>query len=66
MNDILIYGANGYTALLILDLLAGSAVRPILAGRSAPAIEALAKRHGLPWRYELVTTWAKERRPAQR
>lgn len=50
MNDILIYGANGYTALLILDLLAGSAVRPILAGRSAPAIEALAKRHGLPWR----------------
>lgn len=29
-------------------------------------LKELHARHGLPWRYELVTTWAKERRPAQR
>jgi short subunit dehydrogenase-like uncharacterized protein len=50
MADWLIYGANGYTG----ELAAREAVRrglsPILAGRSADAVSALARELGLPFR----------------
>lgn len=48
--DILIYGANGYTAELITELALKEGAKPILAGRSADKIAPLAQRHGLPMR----------------
>ena len=49
-NDILIYGANGYTAGIILELAKKEMAMPILAGRSLDKIEPLAKRYGLTTR----------------
>jgi len=49
-NNILIYGANGYTAELIIELALTEGARPILAGRSAEKLAPLAKRHKLPLR----------------
>lgn len=49
-QDILIYGANGYTAELITELALKDGARPILAGRSDSKIAPLAQRHGLPMR----------------
>jgi short subunit dehydrogenase-like uncharacterized protein len=50
MSDWILYGANGYTG----ELAAREAVRrglaPILAGRNAPALEALGRELGLPVR----------------
>lgn len=46
----MIYGANGYTGQLIAEEAKRRGLRPILAGRSAPAIEALARRLDLPAR----------------
>jgi short subunit dehydrogenase-like uncharacterized protein len=46
----MLYGANGYTGRLVLDEALRRGLRPILAGRSAPAVEALAREHGLPAR----------------
>jgi short subunit dehydrogenase-like uncharacterized protein len=46
-NDILIYGANGYTARIILELAQKEGAKPILAGRSLDKIEPLAKKYGL-------------------
>ena len=43
----LLYGANGYTGELIAREAARRGLRPILAGRSRPAIEALARELGL-------------------
>lgn len=49
-QDILIYGANGYTAELIIEQALSEGARPILAGRSPDKIGPLAQRHGLPMR----------------
>ncbi len=46
-KSILIYGANGYTAELILQLALDEGAQPILAGRDASKLVPLAKRHGL-------------------
>lgn len=49
-EDILIYGASGYTAELIIDRAVAAGERPILGGRSAAKIGPLAQRLGLPAR----------------
>jgi len=46
----LIYGANGYTGELITRFAVERGMRPILAGRNAIAVEALAKKHHLDYR----------------
>lgn len=46
----LIYGANGYTGELITRYAAERGMKPILAGRNAIQIEALAKKHTLEYR----------------
>src|SRR6478752_7886693 len=46
----LIYGANGYTGELITRYAVERGLRPVLAGRNAIAIEALAKKHHLEYR----------------
>ncbi|GAA4450068.1 saccharopine dehydrogenase NADP-binding domain-containing protein [Nibrella saemangeumensis] len=50
MAEVLLYGANGYTAGLIIDLAGSYGVNLILAGRSAEKIKPLAERYGLPYR----------------
>ena len=44
---LLIYGANGYTGRLIVAEALTRGLRPILSGRSADAVRALAEAHGL-------------------
>lgn len=51
----LLYGANGYTGGLILERALSEGVRPILGGRNAAAVTALAKRHRLRSRAFEVT-----------
>ena len=46
----MIYGANGYTGQLIAELAGARGEKPILAGRNAGKVRALAERLGLPWR----------------
>lgn len=46
MPGYLIYGANGYTGSLIVEMSRERGVRPILAGRS-PDVKKLAEQHGL-------------------
>ena len=46
----MIYGANGYTGELIAREAVRRGQRPILAGRSAAPVQALANELGLPWR----------------
>jgi saccharopine dehydrogenase (NAD+, L-lysine-forming) len=43
----LLYGANGYTGTLVARLAAARGERPVLAGRSAGKVEALARELGL-------------------
>ncbi|MBK7907879.1 MAG: saccharopine dehydrogenase NADP-binding domain-containing protein [Gemmatimonadetes bacterium] len=43
----LIYGVTGYTGRLILEEALARGHRPVLSGRSAAAVEALARQHGL-------------------
>lgn len=50
MGGWMLYGANGYTAALILERALKAGHRPVLAGRNREAIEALAKQHDLPAR----------------
>ena len=50
MKNLLIYGANGYTGELITRFAAKQGLKPILAGRNAEKIEALAKRFEMPFR----------------
>lgn len=45
--SLLIYGANGYTGRLIVPIAIARGLRPILAGRDAPAVNALAAEHQL-------------------
>ena len=47
---LLVYGANGYTGELIVRRAVERGLRPILAGRSAPALERLAAELALPLR----------------
>ena len=49
-NSLLIYGANGYTGELITRYAVERGLRPLIAGRNAAAIEALAEKHGLEYR----------------
>lgn len=46
----LIYGANGYTGELITRFAAERGLKPILAGRNAEKIEALANKYGFEFR----------------
>lgn len=50
MSNFLIYGANGYTGELITRFAAERGLKPILAGRNAAKVEALAKQHGFDFR----------------
>ena len=45
--SLLIYGANGYTGRLIVPVAVSRGLRPILAGRDAAAVNALAEEHAL-------------------
>lgn len=46
-SGLLLYGANGYTGKLILEVALREGLRPVLAGRHAEAVEPIAKAHGL-------------------
>jgi short subunit dehydrogenase-like uncharacterized protein len=50
MSNFLIYGANGYTGELITRLAAEQGLKPVLAGRNAAKVEALANRYGFEFR----------------
>jgi short subunit dehydrogenase-like uncharacterized protein len=50
MADVLIYGANGYTGALIARTAVARGHRPVLAGRNASAVAALANELGLEHR----------------
>ncbi|MEO5558233.1 MAG: saccharopine dehydrogenase NADP-binding domain-containing protein [Dokdonella sp.] len=50
MDRILIYGANGYTGVLIAEEAVRRGLKPILAGRNRGALEALAQRLSLTCR----------------
>ncbi len=50
MGGWMLYGANGYTAKLILELALKAGHRPVLAGRNSAAINAMAVEYGLPAR----------------
>ena len=49
-SDILIYGANGYTAELITRLALAEGATPTLAGRNEAKVEAMAKELGFTYR----------------
>lgn len=49
-KNFLIYGANGYTGELITRFASEQGLKPILAGRNADKIEALAKQFEMPFR----------------
>ena len=49
-GGLLLYGANGYTGRLILEVALRDGLKPTLAGRRRDVIEPLAKAHGLPFR----------------
>ena len=46
-KPLLIYGVTGYTGRLILDEALARGLRPVLSGRNAAAVRALAAQHGL-------------------
>lgn len=50
MKNFLIYGANGYTGELIAKFAFEQGLRPILAGRNAEKIEAIAAQYGFEFR----------------
>ncbi|WP_374473328.1 trans-acting enoyl reductase family protein [Arenimonas sp.] len=45
--DWMIYGANGYTGRMMVEEAVKRGLKPVLAGRSAAALEPLAQKHGL-------------------
>ena len=50
MSDkLMLYGANGYTARLIIKELVGAGLKPGLAGRNQEKISALADKHGFEY-----------------
>jgi short subunit dehydrogenase-like uncharacterized protein len=50
MSQWLIYGANGFTGQLMAAEAVRRGLQPVLAGRNAPALQALGAKHGLPAR----------------
>src|SRR5712691_5153761 len=46
----IIYGANGYTGALVAEAARARGLAPVLAGRSADKVRALAEKLGLEWR----------------
>ena len=50
MKQMMIYGANGYSGRLIVEEAMARGLKPIVAGRNAAAIKALAQEHGLEQR----------------
>ncbi len=54
-RDWMIYGANGYTGELIVAEAVRRGLRPVLAGRNADGIRALAERYDLPARSFCLT-----------
>lgn len=56
-GNILIYGASGYTGKLVAQTAREQGLRPILAGRSADRVRAVAEPLGLSWRaFDLFDT----------
>ncbi|MHB9880308.1 saccharopine dehydrogenase family protein [Pacificimonas sp. ICDLI1SI03] len=49
-GDLLFYGAYGYTGRLVTERAVARGLSPILAGRNADRVEALARQYGLRWR----------------
>lgn len=49
-SNFLLYGANGYTGRLIIDLAAAYGLKPILAGRNEKSILQLADKYSLDYR----------------
>ncbi|MFD2571392.1 saccharopine dehydrogenase family protein [Spirosoma soli] len=49
-STFLLYGANGFTAQLIIDLANSFGLTPILAGRNETKVKPLAEKHGLSYR----------------
>ena len=49
-KNLLLYGANGYTGKLIIEIAATYGLQPILAGRNAGAIMELSEQYALPYR----------------
>jgi short subunit dehydrogenase-like uncharacterized protein len=47
-NEILLYGATGYTGKLIIEALLARKIKPILAGRNANALRILGEKYSLP------------------
>ena len=50
MSNFLIYGANGYTGELVTRFAAEKGLKPILAGRNAEKVEALAQKYNFEFR----------------
>jgi short subunit dehydrogenase-like uncharacterized protein len=50
MAEWMVYGATGYTGQLVIAEALAQGLRPVLAGRNAVAVAALAERHGLAHR----------------
>ncbi|MGF1457083.1 MAG: saccharopine dehydrogenase family protein [Alphaproteobacteria bacterium] len=50
-GQILIYGANGYTGRITARLAKGAGYKPILAGRNAAMVKAIADAHSMEWRH---------------
>jgi short subunit dehydrogenase-like uncharacterized protein len=50
LTPFLLYGANGFTARLIIGLAEAYGLQPVLAGRNEAKIKALAQAHRLPYR----------------
>ncbi len=50
MPTFLLYGANGYTAQLIIERAGAFGLTPVLAGRSKDKLKPLAEKHGLSYR----------------
>ena len=49
-NNFLIYGANGYTGELVTRYAVERGMKPVVAGRNAIAVEAIAKKYQLEYR----------------
>jgi short subunit dehydrogenase-like uncharacterized protein len=47
VSSVLVYGANGYTGRLIVEEAVRRGLHPTIGGRSAEAIEAMGREHGL-------------------
>jgi short subunit dehydrogenase-like uncharacterized protein len=50
LNNLLIYGATGYTGKLVADAAKAQGLNPVLAGRSEAKVRPIAERLGLTWR----------------